>query len=58
LNKIAQWLIWGFFGAIALGIVFVKAGQKGGRSGGQQSADIITAGASGLASTASALEGG
>lgn len=53
-----QWVIYGFFGTICVAIVFVKAGQKGGRSGGQQTADVITAGASGLTSLASGLEGG
>jgi hypothetical protein len=55
--KVLQWAIYGFFGAVCLGIVFIKAGQKGGRSGGQQTADVITAGGGALAAVATGLEG-
>lgn len=58
MRKIAEWLIAGFFIAIALSIVFVKAGQKGGVSGGQQSAMVIQAAGSGVSDVAAALEGG
>jgi len=55
--KILQWAIWGFFGAVIAGIVFVKAGAKGGMSGGQQSAMIIDAAGTAVSATASSLEG-
>jgi len=42
----------------ALAIVFVKAGQKGGMSGGQQAATIMQAGGTSYAAGVSALEGG
>jgi|GEM_PF-5477918 hypothetical protein len=55
--KILQWAIWGFFGAVIAGIVFVKAGAKGGMSGGQQSAMIIESAGTAVSATASSLEG-
>lgn len=57
MKDLFRWAFLGFFGVIALGIVFVRAGQSGGRSGGQQTADIITASSSGLANIGSSLEG-
>jgi hypothetical protein len=40
-GDLGRWALMGFFGAIILAIVFVKAGQKGGQSGGEQTATII-----------------
>lgn len=48
----------GFFLAIVAGIIFVQAGKQTGVSGGQQSAQVINAGASGVANVAKGLEGG
>ena len=42
----------------SLAIVFVKAGQKGGASGGEQAAQIATAAGGAYASGVTALEGG
>jgi hypothetical protein len=56
--KVLKFALWGFFGAIGLAIVFVRAGQKSGRSGGQQAADIISAGGSATSQVATALQGG
>lgn len=58
LKSIAYWATVGFFGAIITAIVFVKAGQGGGKSGGDQAATVIKAGGSSAADVASALEGG
>ena len=56
--NIARIAVMGFFAAIIAVIVFVRAGAQGGRSGGQQSADILNAGGDSLAKIASGLEGG
>lgn len=40
-GDLARWVVMGFFGAIILFIVFVRAGQKGGQSGGEQTATIV-----------------
>lgn len=55
--KVLRWFAIGFFGVIALGIVFVKAGRQGGASGGEQSAMIIKASGSALHDVATGLEG-
>ncbi|HZV49922.1 MAG TPA: hypothetical protein VFD49_09175 [Candidatus Dormibacteraeota bacterium] len=47
----------GFFSAVVVAIVFVKAGQRTGVSGGQQTAQILNAGGSALANAARGLEG-
>lgn len=57
MKDIARWFVFGFFGAIIAVIVFVKAGNKGGQSGGQQTATIINAGGDAAAKLASGLEG-
>jgi hypothetical protein len=57
-GDLARWAVMGFFGAIILAIVFVKAGSgKSGQSGGQQSAQIITAFGDAGSKIASGLEG-
>lgn len=57
MRDIARWAFIGFFGVIALAIVFVKAGKGGGKSGGDQAASIIQASAGGIANVGSSLEG-
>jgi hypothetical protein len=57
MKDIAKWAIFGFFGAIIAVIVFVKAGAKGGQSGGQQTATVMNAGGDALAKVAGGLEG-
>ncbi len=57
MKDIAKWAVFGFFGAIIAAIVFVKAGAKGGQSGGRQSAAVINAGGDAAAKLASGLEG-
>lgn len=47
---------YGFFIAIALVVIFVQAGTTG-KSGGTQTAEILSGGADGLAKVATALEG-
>ena len=56
-GDIARWAVFGFFAAIIAAIVFVKAGSKGGQSGGQQTATVLQAGGGALAQVASGLEG-
>lgn len=46
----------GLFAAVALSIVFVSAGSKGGASGGTQVSQILTAGANGISNMAKGLE--
>jgi len=58
MKDIARWAAMGFFGAIIIAIVFVKAGQGGGKSGGDQTATIFRGGGDALAKVASGLEGG
>lgn len=56
-----KWLdtaIFGFIAAVIAVIVFVKAGPNGGQSGGEQTAQVITASGGALASLATSLEGG
>lgn len=55
--RIIEVFVIGFFLAVALSIIFVSAGRFGGRSGGQQSADILNAASGGLSSIANSLEG-
>lgn len=57
MKDILRWAFVGFFGVIALAIVFVKAGKGGGKSGGEQSAMIIKAGGGAISDVASSLEG-
>lgn len=45
-----------FFAAVIASIVFVSAGRRGGRSGGQQTADIINASGTSLSGVANSLE--
>jgi hypothetical protein len=56
--KVLKWALVGSFAAIIAVIVFVKAGKGGGQSGGDQTATIIKSSSGGLASIATALEGG
>ena len=60
MKNIAKWIVGGIFIAMALAIVFVKAGkgQKNGQSGGTQTAEILQAAGGGATSFARALEGG
>ncbi|MBT9131425.1 MAG: hypothetical protein DDT41_01731 [candidate division WS2 bacterium] len=51
--------IFGFIGiAMVLTIIFVRAGERGGMSGGEQTARIMTAGAMGASEIISAAMGG
>lgn len=43
--------------AMVLTIIFVRAGEKGGESGGSQTSKIFTSGASGLSSVIRASTG-
>jgi hypothetical protein len=55
----AKWLEYitiGFFGCIALAIIYVKAG-KSGQTGGQQTGAIISGMGGAASQVASALEG-
>lgn len=56
LTKIAEVFFSLFFLAVIASIIFVSAGRRGGRSGGQQSADIINATGSSLSNVANAVE--
>lgn len=53
-----QHIVFGIFLSILAVIVFVRAGQKSGVSGGQQSSQIINASGQAFSSGVSALEGG
>jgi len=55
--RIIEVFVIGFFIAVALSIIYVSAGRFGGRSGGQQSADILNAASGGLSGIANSLEG-
>jgi hypothetical protein len=57
MGKYLELAIGGFFTAVVAVIIFVRAGQKGGRSGGQQTADIITASGQAINNVATGLEG-
>jgi len=57
LTNVLQHIVLGVFVAILAVIVFVRAGQKGGATGGQQSAQIISAAGSAFSSGVQALEG-
>ena len=56
-RKFAEFMAFGFFAAIALFIIYVQAGAYGGRSGGQQTADILNGFGSAGANLAASLEG-
>jgi hypothetical protein len=58
MQGVMEKFVFGFFAVIALMIIFVRAGQYGGRSGGQQSADILYAGGSTLGNLGKSLNGG
>ena len=58
MHKTLAIAIYGFMLAIVATIVFVKAGQGGGESGGQQTAQILKAGGQAIGNVATALEGG
>jgi hypothetical protein len=53
-----QHIVFGVFVAIGMAIIFVKAGQKSGVSGGQQASQIIGASGQAFTSGVTALEGG
>ncbi len=55
---VLQHIVFGVFLSILAVIVFVRAGQKSGVSGGTQSSQIITSSGQAFASGVSALEGG
>lgn len=57
MGKFAKYVAFGFFGAVGLFIVFVQAGKYGGRSGGQQTSDILNGFGSAGSNLATALEG-
>lgn len=54
--KFLKWLAFGFFGAVALAIVFVQAGTTG-ESGGKQAGEILRSFGQAGATVATALEG-
>jgi hypothetical protein len=56
-KKILGYMVFGFFFVIALVIIFVRAGQGGGESGGKQTAEISKGVADGLSSVAKSLQG-
>lgn len=58
MGRLVHTAVIGFFLAIVAGIIFVQAGKQTGVSGGQQSAQVINAGASGISNVAKGLEGG
>jgi hypothetical protein len=58
MGKIAHTALVGFFLAVVAGIIFVQAGRQSGVSGGEQSAQVINAGANGISNVAKGLEGG
>ena len=57
IKKFFEYIALGFFVAVGLFIVYVQAGKYGGRSGGQQTADILGGFGSAGAELATALEG-
>lgn len=57
MKKVVEYAVIGFFVAIVAAIIFVQAGKAGGKSGGEQSADIINATGSALSNTAKGLQG-
>jgi len=56
--KLLQAVVIGVFVAIVAVIIFVRAGQRSGSSGGQQSSQIINASGDSFAKVVSSLEGG
>jgi hypothetical protein len=56
--KLLQAVVIGVFVAIVAVIIFVRAGQRSGVSGGQQSSQIINASGDSFAKVVSSLEGG
>lgn len=58
MSGVLQHVVFGVFLAILAVIVFVKAGQRGGSTGGQQSSQIIQASGQAFSSGVTALEGG
>lgn len=56
MKDVIKWAIAGFTIAVVAVIVFVKAGTTG-KSGGEQSAEIVKASFGGLGTLASSLEG-
>lgn len=58
MKGVLQHVVFGVFLAIVAAIVFVKAGQKSGVSGGEQSSQIIGASGQAFSSGVTALEGG
>ncbi len=57
MRRFLEIVVIGFFLAIAMAIIFVKAGRGGGQSGGEQTATILKAGGGALAELARSLEG-
>lgn len=57
MSKVAEMIISGVVVLVALVIIFVRAGQKGGTSGGQQTAMIAQGLGSGGATLVQALQG-
>jgi len=58
MKEFVRYLAMGFFGAIVLVIVFVKAGAGGGKSGGEQASMIVQAFGDAGSKVATSLEGG
>jgi hypothetical protein len=57
MEETIQKFFFGFFAVLALMIIFVRAGQSGKATGGQQTAQILNAGGSSLANLAKGLSG-
>lgn len=58
MKGVAQHIIFGITVLILAVIIFVKAGQKGGASGGEQSSQLVKASGDAFSSGVTALEGG
>ena len=57
MGNIFHTLFVGAFAIMALTVVYVKAGQKGGATGGEQTSKIVNSLSGGMANTISSLEG-
>lgn len=53
-----KYIVWGFFAAVCMAILFVQAPKLGGVSGGAQVSQIVKAAGSSLSSVTSSIETG
>ena len=58
MNKTAQTIVSGLLFVMFAVVIFVKAGQKSGESGGTQAASIISATSNGFSNVISSATGG